>query len=551
MKIAALALAVVAAVTAVAANAQETPQLAESIEVRVTNVDVIVTDRSGKHITGLTRDDFEIFESGKPQPISNFYEVTTASTVSETSETEVAPARNRRRIVVFVDNFSITPLMRNQALDAFERSLDTLMRPDDEAMLVFWNQGLEIVTPLTTDRTLLVSRFKEASRRSAGGTTVDSQRRSIIMLASRLLDEANTSLTGRSHKTSYALALEAARSHGEMLWSAGKTLMEDMERTITTLAGVEGKKALIFIGAELPENPALELFQEIDSLFFRYIDDMKPAAMRDTDRRLVMGMEHLARHANANGVTMYMVDASDRSRLADASYHGPNDMETVNQGEVNTPRGLRQIAWSTGGIAVPSGKNFASALKTVAGDLSSYYSLGYRSPDGEDAARRIVVKVKRDGLRVRARDTYVPKTDTDQVRDRLIANVFHAGRIVSDFEVTLDTGSIERKNNGRSVVPLVVTFPSTITLIPDGDSLSGSFEVSIVTGLQSGELSRVSTNVHPLKFAAADRAKLDATKTFSFRAPLEIGKGRQIVSVAVTDKLAGTTGFARAVVSGD
>ncbi|HEY0157995.1 MAG TPA: VWA domain-containing protein [Thermoanaerobaculia bacterium] len=547
MKFAVLVLAVAAAF---AIDAQETPQLAESIEVRVTNLDVVVTDRSGKPVTGLTAEDFEIYESGTQQPISNFYEVTAQST--SVAEREVMPARNRRRIVVFVDNFSITPLLRNQALQAFERSLDTLMRPEDEAMLVFWNQGLEIVTPLTSDRNLLVTRFREASKRSAGGTTVESQRRSIAMLATRLLDEANSNQTGRSHKVAYALSLEAARSHGELVWSAGKMLIEDMKRTITTLSGVEGKKALIFIGAELPEHPALELFQEIDSMYFPFIRDIKPAALRDADRRLIGGMTELANHANANGVTMYMVDGADRSRLADASEKSPYDMDTVNQAEVNTPRALRQIAWSTGGIAVPSGKNFASALKTVAGDLSSYYSLGYRSPEGDDVtARRVTVKVKRDGMNVRTRDTYVPKSDEDRVRERLIANVFHAGRIVSDFEVTLDTGSIERKNNGRSVLPLVVTFPSSITLIADGDSLAGSFEVSIVTGLENGALSRVSTSLQPLKFAAADRSKLDAAKTLSFRAPLEISKGPQIVSVAVTDKLAGTTGFARVRVSGD
>ena len=544
MKVAVLVLAVV---LAFAAPAQETPQLAESIEVRVTNVDVIVTDRSGRHITGLTPADFEVFEGGKPQPITNFYEVTAETTVADFA---VPPEKNRRRIVVFVDNFSTTPLMRNQALQAFERSLDTLLRPEDEAMLVFWNEGMEMVTPLTSDRELLRTRFREASKRSAGGTTVQFGRRTLVMLAKRLLEESNNGY--RPHKEAYAIAVEAARSHGELLWSAGTLMIDDLKSTITMLAGVEGKKAVIFIGAELPENPALELFEEIDSMFFYYIRDIIPANLRDTERRLVLPMADLAKHANANGVTMYMVDASDRARMADASNYEPNDMATVNQAEINTSRGLRQIAWSTGGIAIPTGRSFGSALQTVAMDLSSYYSLGYRSPDGQSDARRISVKVKRDGLRVRTRDSYIRKSDSDQIRDRLIANVFHAGRIASDFEVTLDMGHIERKDNGRSLIPLVVTFPSSITLIPDGENnLAGEFEVSIVTGLETGELSRVSTKVHPLKFTAADRPKLDALKTFSFRAPLEISKGPHIVSVAVTDKLAGTTGFARAVVSGD
>ncbi|HEV7767224.1 MAG TPA: hypothetical protein VGQ76_19640 [Thermoanaerobaculia bacterium] len=72
------------------------------------------------------------------------------------------------------------------------------------------------------------------------------------------------------------------------MYASQKNLIVGLERPITTLAGVDGKKAMIFIGAEpcrQPGNGAL------------------PAALRG-----------VAQHANANGVTMYMVDAVDRPR---------------------------------------------------------------------------------------------------------------------------------------------------------------------------------------------------------------------------------------------
>ena len=53
----------------------ETPKLTESIDVRVIGVDVVVTDKKGNSITGLTKDDFQIFENGIEKPISNFYEI--------------------------------------------------------------------------------------------------------------------------------------------------------------------------------------------------------------------------------------------------------------------------------------------------------------------------------------------------------------------------------------------------------------------------------------------------------------------------------------------
>src|SRR5438105_14101360 len=56
-------------------QSNEMPKLSESIDVRVINVDVVVTDKKGNPVTGLTKDDFEIYENNLLKPISNFYEV--------------------------------------------------------------------------------------------------------------------------------------------------------------------------------------------------------------------------------------------------------------------------------------------------------------------------------------------------------------------------------------------------------------------------------------------------------------------------------------------
>src|SRR5947207_15911391 len=68
-----IAFSLLAGLIALPLAAQE--KLVESIEVRVVNVDVVVTDRAGNPVTGLTKDDFEILDNGKPQKIQNIYEV--------------------------------------------------------------------------------------------------------------------------------------------------------------------------------------------------------------------------------------------------------------------------------------------------------------------------------------------------------------------------------------------------------------------------------------------------------------------------------------------
>ncbi len=66
------------ALLAISCAAQEQPAaVGQSIRVDVerVNVGVIVTDSKGKFVEGLQREDFQIFDSGTPQPISDFASV--------------------------------------------------------------------------------------------------------------------------------------------------------------------------------------------------------------------------------------------------------------------------------------------------------------------------------------------------------------------------------------------------------------------------------------------------------------------------------------------
>ena len=177
-------------------------QLVESIEVRVTNLDVVVTDRSGNPVTGLTKDDFVVVEDGKEQPITNFYEIRAAAAMEE-----AAPAAAS----------SVPENLAKRRIDAIE---------------------------------------------------------------------------------------------SEML--------RNLEQMIGTLAGVEGKKALIFLGAELPQDPGLALLQQLDSMYSRQMRIDRPASFREGGKRsLGTEMRAVAHEANANGVTMYLVDTADRGRQSD------------------------------------------------------------------------------------------------------------------------------------------------------------------------------------------------------------------------------------------
>src|SRR5687767_10005100 len=54
------------------AQAQAPPSVTFQVEVNYVDVDALVTDDKGNFVSGLTRDDFEVFEDGKPQKIEMF-----------------------------------------------------------------------------------------------------------------------------------------------------------------------------------------------------------------------------------------------------------------------------------------------------------------------------------------------------------------------------------------------------------------------------------------------------------------------------------------------
>ena len=136
-------------------------KLVETIEVRVANIDVVVRDRAGTPVTGLTKDDFELYEDGVKQTITNLYEVrrddgTGAKLMDSAGASDVPAELRQRRLVLFVDCASLQPARKRLVLASVEKFIDR-MQPEDQAMLVAWRLGLRVVTPFTSDKAALKS----------------------------------------------------------------------------------------------------------------------------------------------------------------------------------------------------------------------------------------------------------------------------------------------------------------------------------------------------------------------------------------------------------
>jgi VWFA-related protein len=541
---------------AVASVAQE---VSESIEVRVVNVDVVVRDRAGKPVTGLTKNDFEIFENGQKREITNLYEVrapapaTAAAPAPQTVATEAAPAATPveirpRNIVIFVDNYSLDPFRRDKVLQSLDKFVGQL-GSQDKVMLVLETQKTTVVTPFTSDRNAIrtgvetVKKYGNALNRTAALDHLKQTVNEIISIAK----EPGGHL---SWSDAYKQATSAVESYVEETISNSRNTLAALGQVTSALAGLEGKNVVIFAGAHLPERPGVELYQWLYNEFSTHMSGLSfgnEMINGKTGSMQHYSIEEAAKQASANGVALYMIDAADSRDAGSAEATAPIDQTEHFTTFTNTAMAYQTLARISGGLAITNTSNFDFAFQTLVNDLNSYYSIGFKPADNATPGlRTIVVKMKNPEYRFRARETYIPTTKPalDEMSARVIANLYTTDAR-NAWEISVQPGA-PQKDGAEYRVPFEVTMAPTITLEPKDGNLVGNFTVFVVVG--NGEnTSKVIRNAHALK-VPVDAEDDFREKKITYKATITMNPGDNILSVAVVDQASNMAGFARAKV---
>lgn len=544
--VAAIAVALFAAASAQA-------QVSEVIEVHVANVDVVVVDRAGNPITGLTKDDFQIFENGKPQPVTNFYEMRSQTLAA--SEPGTAPAaagapaapelsaeRKKRSIIVFFDSSSIAFFARNKAIDSIQRLMSTLVREGDDAMIVNWNRSLKVIQPFTSDRTALLHGVEAVQKKVSNASLMNFEKSQILEAASNNIQTSLQSGGRYPMQKAYDDSVAQWMTYAADLRNIQSQLMSSVSSLFSVLAGSDRKKVFLFMAGELQESPGLDVLAQIDSMFQQQsVHVGSPAQLQSKDVGISVQLRKLAESASADGITMYMVDVGERQ--IDDNGASMRDTTVDFLSDINTLGSMGMLAETTGGAILNGTKSFDNALREVSRDLDSYYSLGYKPPDGPKQ-RRITVKVNKPGAKVRTREFYSLKTADEQVSDAVVANVFHEG-MTGDFAVNVAAGTAEAAEGGTYKVPVTITFPSDLTYLPEGEKMVGEYAVVFVTASPDGAMSPITKQVHKVSFPAA-RASEVGTQPLQTTATLLVKKGTQSVSVAIFDRRGARSGYGKA-----
>jgi VWFA-related protein len=453
--------------------AQQTPTPTFRIQVDAIEIDAFVTDAQGNPVTGLTANDFQIFEDGKPQVITSFSQVDIpferrAEPLNETSLFPTDTQSNERgegRVYLFVlDEVAPEHAIRSRA---FLRSfLDQHFAANDRGAVVFLGkQDAGAAQMFTSNPRLLLA----AIDRFSGVFSIE---------PAPDLPEGEAAARAAAAQLLDGLA----DTRDKEAKFAEQDTMAGLESAVRTLASLRGRrKALLLFSSGLP--PAI----------FRALSYQGGVMTRAEE------WAHAAVTAATRGnVTIYPIDpAGLKTGMTDAGTARPPVRNLMSErpaengfGPLDNRQSLTMLADATGGFAVVDTNNFAPAFDRIVRENSTYYLLGFTSSnekrDGKH--RRVQVRVTRPGLQVRSRDGYMAPLRNERMPEPIrvaalsapISNALTNPLADGAVPIRLFAAPFRREAKSALVAIAAEIDPSALDLVERNGTFNGRIEVGFL-----------------------------------------------------------------------
>ncbi len=560
-------LVLIVAVPAAATQPEETDSEAdrfeESLEVRIREVEVFVTDKKGNPIKGLDKGDFKLFENKIPLEILNFYAMDGGKRIdpgpgdpslldeSDGGRPDAGAVRPPLNLIVYVDNYNLRPFSRNRIFESLKSTLGDLVSGKDRVMVISFDRGLNVRQPFTTDMELVVKAIEEVEQMSAFLNFRDDERRDLL---SEIADTESSSvfiesLVGQVEAYAYAVEQDVRYTLGAMKYFVG------------ALAGINGRKALLYVSDGLPMVAGEELFYALEERVEKAAAETGNG-LASRNRGLILRssshdshnlFDDLAAFASANKVTFYTVDAGGLRGNENIDVANRGSSFTTNIGTIaerNAQASLKYMAEQTGGRAFTNTNNFDQALELVFADMDSYYSLGYKPIYSADNPYfKIKVKMNQRGLKARHRRVSMHKGPGAEMVDGIRATLLF-GQPDNTFGVRMAFGDPEMRGKDDYLVPLVVAVPLESLFFNPGTGFHECLvSLSVAARDNRGWMSTVSEMPVPPPIQVPNESLDEARAGFFFyKMLLGMKGGSQTVAVGVRDEATAITSFSTAVV---
>jgi VWFA-related protein len=423
-----------------------TPGVTFEVEVNYVDVDAVVTDDQGNFVTGLTRDDFEVFENGKPQKIDTF----TLVNIPVEKSTEfvyegravVADIQTNRKpfdgrvYVILLDDLDVSAMRSVPVKDAARRFVREHMGANDLVAVVYTSGRRDASQEFTTNRELVVAAIDKFVGRRLRSLTLDRldtyYQRIAYGLNLRNDADPGTGSINQQDASGYGRTSDLTELERG---TRALTVLDSLKNTAQFLGNIRGRrKALLFFSEGL-DYPIRDVFGAHDATtVIRASQDAISMAARANvnfyaiDPRGLAGMTNdfmegagIGGGVGATGGVLFVPGTNVSSDGVTAGTPTVNlQNEFLNEFRTSQDT-LRELAEETGGFASLNTNNTGPAFERIVNANSHYYVLGYYPPTHPRDGRfhKIEVRVKRPNLRVEARKGYAsPRGRTPEERKR-------------------------------------------------------------------------------------------------------------------------------------
>jgi VWFA-related protein len=470
---------IIAATMYVSAQDAQRPQFRSSVNLVL--VDVVVRDRSGVVVSGLTADDFELLEDGVRQQILTFAFETIGQNAAAIPGGSVLTAADRRapppasvppgldsgaagieipshpltseevaghRLLTLVfDTSSMQPEDVQKAIDSAVEWVDGQMTAADLVAVAAINSSLQVLTDFTSSKERLhavLSRFSTTD--GTAFTAVDASTASTDEATQTAIDD--TTAIDQS-------AQELDTFNNDVRLRALKTLAE-------ALRPIQQKKAVIYFSSGLQRSGTdnqVELRAAVNAAVRANV------AIYPVDAR---GLQAIVPGGGARQGSRGGLAAFSGSAVSNQFGQIAAQQET-----------LSALATDTGGTAFTDSNDFGEAFSRVTRDISSYYILGFSSTNAnkDGRFRRLTVRIRNHpNVRVQAKEGYYADRDFAHTarndREVLLQEQLAAPIPATDVPLFVTAGWF-RTGSDRYYVPISLAVPgsavqpSPVRLKPD------------------------------------------------------------------------------------
>ncbi len=429
------------------------------ISTNLIQIDVTVTDSKGKVVTGLKPEDFEIYENGEKQKITNLSFVSSVKEKTEAvknpndkipvpvPQAELKAGQIKRTFALVVDDLSLSFVSAYQVRRALKKFVDEQMQDGDLVAIIRTGAGIGALQQFTSDRRQLYAAIEKVVWNPLG--------RGNIGAFAPIRD--NEKIVNEDESEEDKVARENSENAFEDFQGAyfATGTLGALRFIVTGMKDLPGRKSVILF------SDGFKIFQRDEQGF--------------SDGGTVLDfLRQLVDTANRASVVFYTIDArglqTTNITAEDSVSADPQRLQQVLSDRtaelLDTQDGLIYLARQTGGFPVINNNDIGGGVRKILDD-QSYYLIGYQ-PDSDtfDAKIRrfnkLEVKVKNKDLKVRYRSGFfnvaernVAKTTTNQTPLQQIENALTSPFGVNDISLRLNTLFGNDATQGSFVRPLL------------------------------------------------------------------------------------------------